>query len=262
MNKISCSQSEIDYTQTNTSKNKNIQIIEDEEKRSVCLKIYGVIGEPEEYLDELEILNHLSQNYNILEIVLNSPGGSVSTTVDIISIIKKFDYVITIGKGEVSSAAFMIWALGNIRVVSDYSMYMAHRESYGMFGKTSEHRDTAIIFGKVYDELFEKCFDKLLTKKEKMIAERSETWISYKDLLERPRVISYNDFINPQNPYIVQSLYITKDSKKFLFDNETKTFRNITISYGDETINDMTEFLYGVCDIESHTKKLKKKGKK
>lgn len=143
----------------------------------------------------------------------------------------------------------MLWTMGDIRVVTDYSMYMAHRESYGMYGKTSEHRDAAATFGKVYEEMFEQCFGDLLTDKEKNIAERSETWISYKDLLDRPGVISYDDYIAPKNPYSIMELYTNEDGKMFMYDAENDFYRTVKVEFTDEAISDMTEYLYGVTDI-------------
>lgn len=228
---------------------KNIQVLEDAERGLAILKIYGTIEEPEEYIEEISKLDNMAKKYDVLEITLNSPGGSLNTTVDIASIINKFAYVVTIGKGEIASAAFMLWTMGDIRVVTDYSMYMAHRESYGMYGKTAEHRDAAVTFGKVYEEMFEQCFGDLLTENEKNIAERSEAWISYKDLLERPGVISYEDYVNPANPYTIMEFYATQDGKMFMYDMETDAYRSVTMKFGDEIVSDMTEYLYGIAEI-------------
>lgn len=246
------------------SKQKNIQIAEDKERGLVVLKIYGAIEEPEEYIEELTKLETLANNYDVLEITLNSPGGSLNTTVDIISIINKFTYVATIGKGEVASAAFMLWTMGDVRVVTDYSMYMAHRESYGMYGKTSEHRDAAKAFGLVYEEMFEDCFGDLLTPEEKVIADRSEAWISYKDLLQRERVISFDHYIDPVNPYSIGEVFVTQDGKIFMFDAETENFRNVAkLEFGDEVVSDMTAYLYGIAKVtkleKTETKPSKKK---
>ncbi len=230
-------------------KPKNIQIGESPERNLVWLKIYGVIEEPSEYIEEISKLEKLYEKYDVLEITLNSPGGSLNTTVDLASIINKFSYVITIGKGEIASAAFMLWTMGDIKVVTDYSMYMAHRESYGMYGKTSEHKATADIFGRVYEEMFEDCFGDILTETEKQIADRSETWISYKDLLQRKGVISFDEYITPSNPYTIIEMYSTKDGKMFMWDDETDTYRSLSIKFGDELILDMTGHLYGISPI-------------
>ena len=238
-----------DYEANSFAKTKNIQVSEDSERGLAILKIYGLIDEPEEYIEELSKLDLLSKKFDVLEITLNSPGGNLNTTVDITSIINKFNYIVTIGKGEVASAAFMLWTMGDIRVVTSYSMYMAHRESYGMYGKTSEHRDAAVTFGKVYEEMFEQCFGDLLTDNEKNIAERSETWISYKDLLDRPGVISYDDYIAPKNPYSISELYTNEDGKMFMYDAENDFYRTVKVEFTDEAISDMTEYLYGVTDI-------------
>ena len=237
------------------SKQKNIQIAEDKDRNLVVLKIYGGIEEPEEYIEELTKLETLSNNYDVLEITLNSPGGSLNTTVDIISIINKFTYVATIGKGEVASAAFMLWTMGDVRVVTDYSMQMAHRESYGMYGKTSEHRDAAKAFGLVYEEMFEDCFGDLLTQEEKVIADRSEAWISYKDLLQRDRVISFEDYMQPVNPYSIGEIYVTQDGKTFMFDAESEQFRNVTtLTFGEDVVSDMTAYLYGIAKVTKFKK--------
>lgn len=244
------------------NKQKNIQIAEDKERNLVIMKIYGGIEEPEEYIEELARLEILSNTYDVLEITLNSPGGSLNTTIDLVSIIKKFKYVATIGKGEVASAAFMLWTMGNVRVVTEYSMYMAHRESYGMYGKTSEHRDAAKAFGMVYEEMFEDCFGDLLTEEEKLIAERSEAWLSYKDLLKRDRVISFENYLKPVNPYSIGEIFITQDEKVFMFDAETEAFRNIeSLTFGKDVVSDMTEYLYGIAKI-GNIDEIKKASKK
>jgi ATP-dependent protease ClpP protease subunit len=230
-------------------KQKNVYVGEDQDRNIAIVLIYGVIDEPDEYVDELLKLNCLSSKYDVVEVTLNSPGGSLNTTVDMLSTINKFEVVITIGKGEVASAAFMLWASGDIRVVTDYSMYMAHRESYGMYGKTSEHRDAAQTFGKVYEELFEECFGDLLNDKEKLIAERSETWLSYKDLLERDRVISYDKYVVPTNLYSVVELFVTDSGSIFMKDPDSDSFRSVTLQYGDEALENMTNYLYGIAPI-------------
>lgn len=238
-------------------KPKNIQVLEDKDRNLAVLKIYGTIESPEEYIEELSSLEFLSKKYSVLEITLNSPGGSLNTTVDIVSVINNFECIITIGKGEVASAAFMLWTMGDIRIVTDYSMYMAHRESYGMYGKTSEHRDAAEIFGRVYEEMFEDCFGDLLTEKEKIIAERSETWISYKDLLDRNRVISYDTYINPPNPYSIAEMYVTDDGKIFILDLDSQSYKCVSMENTGEEISSMTDFLYGIAEIKKNTPPLK-----
>ena len=243
-------------------KQKNIQVVDDQQRNMAVVRIYGTIEEPEEYIEELANLNALAQQYDAVEITLNSPGGSLNTTVDLAAIINNFQYVITIGKGEIASAAFMLWTMGDVKVVTDYSMYMAHRESYGMYGKTSEHKDAAKFFGKVYEELFEKCFGNILTKKEKRIAERSEAWVSYKSLLERDGVISFEKYISPENPYSIGEHYISDDGKVFMFDLETNAYRSVSINFEDEIINDMTDYLYGITKISKIKQKQKKKNVK
>ena len=244
------------------AKQKNIQVVDDSSRSMAIVRIYGSIEEPEEYIEELAKLDFLATQYDAVEITLNSPGGSLNTTVDIISIINNFKYIITIGKGEIASAAFMLWSIGNVKVVTDYSMYMAHRESYGMYGKTSEHKDAANIFGAVYEELFEECFGNILTDNEKQIAERSEAWISYKDLCSRDGIISFDEYIEAKNPYQIGEIYKTQDGKTFMYDNDTETYRSVTCDFGMEYITDMTDYLYGIANVTAFEKPKKIKIKK
>lgn len=239
------------------AKSKNIQVSEDPERNLAILRVYGEIDEPAEYIEELARLDAVSKKYDVLEITLNSPGGSLNTTVDIASIINNFQFVITIGKGEIASAAFMLWTMGDIRVVTEYSMYMAHRESYGMYGKTSEHKAAADTFGKVYEKMFKDCFGDLLTEEEHFIADRSEAWISGTDLLDRDRVISFDEYIEPANPYSVMDTYISGDGKMFMFDMSTQTYRKVKVKFGDEMITDMTDYLYGITEITKIPKPVK-----
>lgn len=241
------------------AKAKNIQVIDDKNRGMAIVRIYGSIEEPEEYIEELAKLDYLATQYEAIEITLNSPGGSLNTTVDLASIINNFKYVITIGKGEIASAAFMIWTMGDVKIVTDYSMYMAHRESYGMYGKTSEHKDAARIFGGVYEEMFEECFGDILTDEEKQIAERSEAWVSYKDLLTRPGVISFDEYAEAKNPYQITELYKTADGKTFLFDSDTQTYRSVECEFGMEFITDMTDYLYGIEGVRTFEKPKKVK---
>jgi len=266
-NRLQSSDYEIELPVNPSIKSKNIQVVEDKERNLVILRVYGEIEEPSEYIDEISRLNQLSNQYDIIEITLNSPGGSLNTAVDLASIINNFNYVITIGKGEVASAAFMLWTMGDIKVVTDYSMYMAHRESYGMYGKTSEHKYAADVFGSVYEELFEECFSDILTEKEALIADRSEAWVSYKDLVNRDGIISYDEYVQPKNPYTVAEYYITDDGKLLMFDTSIQAYRTVEIEFGDEIITDMTEYLYGIDSLTElpkpkKTKKPKKKSKK
>jgi len=230
-------------------KPKNILVSDDKDRNLATLKIYGEIENPEEYVEQLTQLEALSKTYSVIEITLNSPGGDLNTTIDILSILKNFETIITIGKGEIASAAFMIWSKGDVRVVTDFALFMAHRESYGMFGKTAEHRSAADKFGMVYEELFDECFGKLLTDDEKVIAQRSETWITYKDLLSRDGVISYKEYLDPKNPVTISEVFITEDNQSFIFDATTGIYLGIDITYNGTIIENFSDYLYGIRGI-------------
>lgn len=204
--------------------NKSISVVFDDSRSIVIMRIYGELEEPVKYARELDALRDFSSRTTTIEITVNSPGGDVSTFLPIYNYLKLYRNIITIGMGDVSSAAFMIWACGDIRVASDYCIFMAHRESYGMYGKTMEHLSMSAVFNKVYEELFEDLYEDILTEEEKQISLRSECYISYADLIERGAAISYDDYLFPPKSIVRQHIYTIDDNEQWVFDEELDIF--------------------------------------
>jgi ATP-dependent protease ClpP protease subunit len=228
---------------------KHLSIQIDEEQSKVKLFIHGEIEEPEEYINELMKLHELSEKYDTLEIIINSPGGSVNTFVELYAIIKKFPFVITIGMGEIASAGFMLWSLGDVRVVSKFSMYMAHRESYGYWGKTEEHEQLAKTYNVNYKKLFDECFSKILTDKEKELSKVSEVWIPYDELIKRGVAISYDEYLKYPREIVFEEIYLI-EGKYFKYDKKYDKFIEVEIKPKNNFIKNLNKYAYGFEKIK------------
>jgi len=186
------------------------------------LYLYGEVVSPDEMQDIFVKLNEYAEELDTIEIFINSIGGDLVSTIDLIGILKRFNNIITVNTGEALSAGFFIWATGSIRLAYKYSMFMAHREAYGMFGKTKEHKNYVQKIDDVYSKLYEELFSKILTKNELKLSETTEVWLSAEDIVNRGSGLYYDDYNNGllelANIYVspVTNKYYKYDNGKFI----------------------------------------------
>lgn len=80
-----------------------------------------------------------SQSRSTVTVKINSPGGEVYHALAIIGRLKESKCkIVTKGYGHIMSAATMILAAGDERMISRFSFFMHHESSYGVEGKHSE----------------------------------------------------------------------------------------------------------------------------
>jgi len=101
--------------------------------------IYGPIDDLSDYVDMITTLDYASEN-DIINIYINTPGGSLNTTISIIhAIMRSQANVITHADGEVASAGTLIFFAGHLYIVYPYSHFMFHDASNGVAGKVNEN---------------------------------------------------------------------------------------------------------------------------
>lgn len=101
--------------------------------------ILGDIKEPQKYLDLINTLKNSTPN-DIIFIYINSPGGRIDTTIQILMAMKQCPAtVITTNEGSACSAATFIFLAGHRKIIAEHSEFMAHTYSYGNVGKGNEH---------------------------------------------------------------------------------------------------------------------------
>lgn len=144
-----------------------------------------------EFLSQLQTI---SEKCPIAEVHINSEGGDLNVTVEVLECLKKFDTVITIAYGQASSAGAMVWASGHIRVISPFSSIMFHRESYGYYGKTAQHAEVAAHNESLYADFLEDCAGDILSDDQIIEATKSEVFIGGKELIATGRAISLDHY--------------------------------------------------------------------
>ncbi len=100
--------------------------------------ITNAIEEVDPFLDLINILKTAEQHDTIF-INLNTPGGSLTTTIQIISAMRQSQAtVVTTLEGEVASAGTLIFLAGHKHIVNQNSTFMIHNYSMGTWGKGNE----------------------------------------------------------------------------------------------------------------------------
>lgn len=100
--------------------------------------IIDEIGDPSKFLDLINTLK-TAEEHDTIFIYLNTPGGSLQTTVQIISAMKQCAAtVVTCLEGEVCSAGTLIFLAGTKHVVNPNCTFMIHNYSQWLGGKGNE----------------------------------------------------------------------------------------------------------------------------
>jgi ATP-dependent Clp protease protease subunit len=124
------------------------------------------VGSPEDYHDWFETIRQAGEN-DIVKIHINSPGGSLNTTVQLMRCMAESQATVVCSvEGECASAATMILMQADMVEISDHAMFMFHNYSGGAIGKGGEIYDK-IIFEKPWIEgIMRDCYSGFLSESE------------------------------------------------------------------------------------------------
>jgi ATP-dependent protease ClpP protease subunit len=238
---------------------KSIIVSEIPEAGRVEVSIRGEILEIEEHSTEIQKIQDLSDKYSIVHVYINSPGGSLMTCIEMLNVLRGYTHKVTFAIGEASSAGFIIWSIGDIRVVDPYTILMNHRESYGNWGKTSQHLSMANVSDRIYESLYHDTVYPLLSDKEIETSLVSEVWIPATDMVERGHAITMDQYENPEIQIGTETIITTTvgsgaDLKKirFMYNPETKLYHIIKEpELSQYVVEDVNRFAYGLEEIFS-----------
>lgn len=191
--------------------NHSFSVAENTNHNRIELHLRGEFPSPEKVADEISTLYQYSEQYGTLLIYINSPGGHLNTLIELLSAIEKFDNVITVGCGDVASAGFILWCSGDVRVVQPYTMFMAHRESYGNIGKTDQHIEHAKHINEIGTRIIEDKCGNVLTDEELERCKYTEVFFSDESLLDREVCISWEQFVVNDTEPVEWNMYFTKN---------------------------------------------------
>ena len=121
-------------------------------------KVYNIyineeIKEPSSYTNLLNLLRTASQ-YDLFTMYINSPGGNLSTGLQLITAMNESPaHIRTCLDGVCASLAPLILFAGREILISDNAMIMFHDFSTGNYGKGSELMSSAEANSKFYKKL-------------------------------------------------------------------------------------------------------------
>jgi len=108
----------------------------------------------EKLIEEMLELNSISKEP--INLIINSPGGVVTSAFAIIDIMEAIESPVnTIVLGDAMSASVIIASSGAKRYISKNSQFMVHEASGGSYGKVSQNRDTNENHEYLNDKMFE-----------------------------------------------------------------------------------------------------------
>jgi hypothetical protein len=90
---------------------------------------------------------------------------------------------------------------------------MAHRESFGSYGKTQQHLNISHASERLYTELYRDTVDKFLTEDEIRDSKVTEVWLTADDLIKRGHAISMQTFSNPGLTIVNSKIFTVVDNE-------------------------------------------------
>lgn len=146
----------------------------------------GAITESKNYVKVFDVIRNASPN-DLIILHINSPGGDLDTSIQMIrSIAESEATVIGSAEGLVASAAFLIFLSCDSFVVSDYSAFMAHTLTTGMYGKSNELHDDISFTKKWGDDLTRRSMKDFLTPQEiDQVINGKNVWLTADEVVKR-----------------------------------------------------------------------------
>ena len=150
------------------------------------IRINREIGEPNEWVDEISTIQNATPN-DVLHITINSPGGSLYTTTEILSAMAQTEaHIVTEITGECCSAATLIFLAGHEYVISDDATWMSHTATFGAYGVESNVYDNVVHSRKQIHKLMRKYYKNFLTEEElNLMLQGKEFWMDAEEIIER-----------------------------------------------------------------------------
>lgn len=148
--------------------------------------IDGEIGPPENYRDLIQTLRKASEN-DLIEIMLNTPGGRLDSAQSIINAIHMSSAsVVGIVNVEACSAGSMIALQCPNLVILPDSILMLHPASYGTYGNSHDNKVFADFINKRIRILVNNYYKDFLSEKEiEELLTGKTFWMQEPEIIER-----------------------------------------------------------------------------
>lgn len=148
--------------------------------------ILGVIEGPDKYLDLIQTLK-TAEEHDTIFLYINSVGGSLHTTVQIINAIQSCSAtVVTCLEGEACSAATVIFLAGHKHIINPFGTFMVHKYSHGVEGKGSDVAAHVRFAERYFDHFSHAIYGDLMTTEEiNQMLKGEDFWFMSDEVIER-----------------------------------------------------------------------------
>ena len=148
--------------------------------------INDAIDDADDYVELIDALYQGQPNHTIY-IHLNTPGGRLDVTMQIINAIRSSEAtVVGIADGQVASAgSLLLFSCPNIGI-QPLSYVMLHDGSEGAFGKANENLKQAQFTSKLLSKIAHSVYEPFFTKEEiDTVLDGKDMWLSSDEVEER-----------------------------------------------------------------------------
>lgn len=129
----------------------------------------GYVTAPSAYRELLHCLNNM-QEYDSLNIHVNSGGGRLDSTMQLIGAINNSEGNVTVvAAGMAASAASILVLQSPNIIITPISQMMCHNATYGVYGKGEEILSSVKFSEKYIDKIIHQSYDGFLTETEIMM---------------------------------------------------------------------------------------------
>lgn len=187
-----------------------------------------------------------------IHVWINSQGGSVTTLMLLSQLIEQFEYIVTLGTGQIDSAGFQFWAMGDERYLSPKTFCMYHAMTSGMIGKAKQVKDYGDFIERYQQIFMNNVITKnILTPQEIEKGKLTQVWLLGKDLIERGVAIDYSQYKNRQSMTKIQGFKM--DQSFYVKDVEGKYYQCVLVNVGQQKRQIMKLYLQNLKQNQSKT---------
>lgn len=144
------------------------------------------IGDASEFLDMINTLK-TAEEHDTVFISLNTPGGDLNTTVQIISAMKQCaGTVVTCLEGEVCSAGTLLFLSGDRYIINPHCTFMIHNYSHLLGGKGKEVASRVKYSEDYFHKLARSIYTGFLTEDEiQQVFDDRDFWMDSDEVIRR-----------------------------------------------------------------------------
>jgi len=150
------------------------------------LYLTGEIGSADQYTDWFELIRNAGKT-DIINIHINSYGGDLFTSIQLMRCIQESDGIITASvEGACMSAATMVFLQAQTFEVSEHAAFMFHNYSGISVGKGGEMYAQVSFEKKLFDKMMKKVYSGFLSEEEITdILEGKDLWLDGDEVVTR-----------------------------------------------------------------------------